>query len=132
MLIDGERQRFGFRQDLEVLYHAADGMILPTRYDGWGLVCLEAAASGRPVVTSGQCGAAEMLEGVARVVERADDAVGFAAAMDHFSDPEQRSLAGRQGRAIAEHNGWSECAWSLRSAYLDVRGADPGRSTQKD
>ncbi|MEE3328706.1 MAG: glycosyltransferase family 4 protein [Myxococcota bacterium] len=110
----------GHRNDMEKLYAAADGMILPTRYDAWGLVCLEAAASARPVITSAQCGASEMLMDVARVVERADDAKAFAAALDHFSDPDSRAMAGKEGRAISEKNGWDRCAYSLRAAYMSI------------
>lgn len=116
----GIRHRVHFlgpRTDMERLYSASDGVILPTRYDGWGLVCLEAAASARPLITSGQCGAAEWLSDVACVVPQADDTAGFAAAIDGFSDAKTRWLAGQAGRKIAESHGWDVGASALRREY---------------
>jgi UDP-glucose:(heptosyl)LPS alpha-1,3-glucosyltransferase len=48
----------GQRSDVERLYAAADALLLPTRYDAFGAVCLEAAAAGLPVVTSSGAAAA--------------------------------------------------------------------------
>ena len=54
----GERVRFlGSRSDMESLYAAADGLLLPDPLrPAFGLVCLEAAASGIPVVTCESAG----------------------------------------------------------------------------
>jgi len=110
----------GHRTDMERLYAAADGVILPTRYDGWGMVCLEAAASARPLITSAKCGASEWLSDVACVVPQADDAAGFAAGLDRFSDAGARSVAGKGGRRIAESHGWDVGASALRCEYERV------------
>ena len=120
----------GFREDMPALYQASDGMILPTRYDAWGLVCLEASASGRPVITSAQCGASECLGTMARIVDRADDARGFAEALDHFADAGQRARAGEEGRLVAERLSWSDCASSLREAYAQGVHAHQEGSTK--
>jgi len=40
--------------DLPLLYHAADAFVFPSLKEGWGLVVLEAIASGLPVITSRQ------------------------------------------------------------------------------
>ncbi|MEM9216377.1 MAG: MSMEG_0565 family glycosyltransferase [Cyanobacteria bacterium P01_F01_bin.150] len=39
-------------QDLPALYRAADAFVFPSVMEGWGLVVMEAIASGLPVVTS--------------------------------------------------------------------------------
>lgn len=39
----------------------ADVLILPSRWDGWGLVVNEALAAGVPVIVSDRCGAAEVI-----------------------------------------------------------------------
>ena len=59
----GPRVRFcGARQDVKPFYGMADAFILPTLYDPFPNVCVEALACGLPVLTSTTCGAAEMLE----------------------------------------------------------------------
>jgi glycosyltransferase involved in cell wall biosynthesis len=39
----------------------ADLLVLPSRWDGWGLVVNEALASGVPVIVSDRCGAADLV-----------------------------------------------------------------------
>lgn len=57
-----ERIRFvGVQNNVLPYYHAADGMILPTLYDPFPNVILEAMACGLPVITSKTCGGAEFI-----------------------------------------------------------------------
>ncbi|MFQ5893168.1 MAG: glycosyltransferase family 4 protein [Nitrospinota bacterium] len=51
----------GERADVEALYGAADVFCLPTLYDPCSNACLEALASGLPVVTSAANGASEAI-----------------------------------------------------------------------
>jgi UDP-glucose:(heptosyl)LPS alpha-1,3-glucosyltransferase len=54
-----ERVQFtGPSSDVAVYYAAADVFALPTRYEAWGLVVVEAIACGLPVLTSRLAGAA--------------------------------------------------------------------------
>ena len=58
----GNRVRFvGPVTDVMPWYHAADLLLLPTLYDPFSNVCLEALACGLPVVTTAANGAAEAL-----------------------------------------------------------------------
>lgn len=116
-----DRVRFlGARDDLESVYAAADGLFLPTRYDPFGQVCLEAAASGRPIVTSTSAGAAEILGGASIVIERADDVAAFANALAELADPGRRAALGEAGRRIAERFAWSRQVEKLRALYLET------------
>ncbi len=58
-----DRVRFaGAQSDVKPFYGAADVLVLPTLYDPFPNVVLEAMAAGLPVVTTQQCGAAELIE----------------------------------------------------------------------
>jgi UDP-glucose:(heptosyl)LPS alpha-1,3-glucosyltransferase len=107
----------GARPDVERLYAAADALLLPTRYDAFANVCLEAAAAGLPVVTSGANGAADLLRGAALVVDDPEDAVGFAKALDALADPALRSRLGTAARARAEERSWARHLEELRALY---------------
>lgn len=56
----GERVRFlGFHQwdSVPRVYHSADVLCQPSRYDGWGIVVIEGLAAGLPVVSTDKTGA---------------------------------------------------------------------------
>lgn len=110
----------GERHDLEAVYAAADALILPTRYDAFANVCLEAAAAGIPVVTSGANGAAAPLAAAARVVDDPEDVEGFARALDALADPERRAALGAAARKVAESMGWDAHVRALRALYARV------------
>jgi len=108
-------QFLGFRHDLEAVYAAADGLLLPTRYDAFGNACLEAAAAGLPVVTSGAAGAAEIFRPLGGVVEDPEDVGGFAAELARLADPEVRAHRGAACRRAAEFFGWDDHIKALRA-----------------
>ncbi len=51
----------GVQNDVIPFYHAADGLLLPTLYDPFPNVILEAMACALPVITSSTCGGAEFI-----------------------------------------------------------------------
>jgi UDP-glucose:(heptosyl)LPS alpha-1,3-glucosyltransferase len=112
------RLRFlGERRDLEVVYQAVDGVVLPTRYDPFANITLEAAAAGRPIVTSAANGAAEWLGDAIRVVDAPDDPARLFAALAEFESPERRRSAGDALAKRALDLGWHRHVDSLRSEY---------------
>ncbi len=52
----------GATDQIERYYAAADVFLLPTPYDAFGMVVLEAMAAGLPVIVSRQAGAGELIE----------------------------------------------------------------------
>lgn len=113
-----ERVRFlGARSDLEQVYSACDALVLPTRYDAFGMVCLEAAAAGKPIALSATAGAAELLADAALVVDEAEDHAGFAVALDTLCDPGVRTRLGDRGREIARVRTWRAQTVELRALY---------------
>jgi UDP-glucose:(heptosyl)LPS alpha-1,3-glucosyltransferase len=58
-----DRVRFcGVQKETLSFYQASDGLLLPTLYDPFPNVILEAMACGLPVITSNTCGGAEFIE----------------------------------------------------------------------
>jgi UDP-glucose:(heptosyl)LPS alpha-1,3-glucosyltransferase len=92
----------GARSDLERWYAAADIVVLPSRYEPFGNVHLEALASGLPVVASARAGGAEVIaDGVnGSVVDPLDSRVVTAAL--------QRFRERREGEVVAAARGSAE------------------------
>ncbi len=114
----GARVRWlGRDRDVATLCAAADALVLPTRYDAFANVCLEAAAAGIPVVTSASNGAAEILGEGGIVVRDAEDVAAFVVALDRLASRAERRRRGAAARAVAEQHGWPQHIAELRALY---------------
>lgn len=72
----------GAQQDVKPFYGMADALVLPTLYDPFPNVCVEALACGLPVLTSDTCGAAEFIRpGINGWVVPALDVAGLSHAL---------------------------------------------------
>lgn len=89
----------GAQDDPKPFYGAADVFVLPTLYDPCPNAALEAMASGLPIVTSTQCGAAELVvEHDAGFVCEARDVDALAAHMSALTEPQARAGRGERAR----------------------------------
>jgi UDP-glucose:(heptosyl)LPS alpha-1,3-glucosyltransferase len=91
-----ERTRFlGEVADLRPLYAAADIFILPTVYDPFSNACLEAMASGLPVITTRANGFSEAMEDRIHgsLVDQPDEINDLRNAIQAWSDPTRRQVA---------------------------------------
>lgn len=71
--------------NIKTVYGSADALILPTLYDPFPNVCVEALACGLPLLTSHGCGAAEWVqEGENGWVRDALDAPGYSEAIGQW------------------------------------------------
>lgn len=85
-------------------YQGADVLLLPTYYDPFANVTLEALASGLPVITTTHNGASEILTQGQDGISLSTDAPLelWSQALNHFTDPEQRALSRQFCRQKAE------------------------------
>ena len=89
--------------DIAHLYQSADLLLLPTHYDPFANVTLEALASGLPVVTSDTNGGAEVLTDpqVGVVVRGGSSAEEWADKIARFDDPTKRERRRQACREVA-------------------------------
>jgi UDP-glucose:(heptosyl)LPS alpha-1,3-glucosyltransferase len=118
------RAHFAGRQaDVGPYYGAADALVLPTLYDPFPNVALEAMASGLPIVTSTKCGAAELIEpGNNGLVCDALDDVTLTEHMRVLSDPATASRMGAAARQLGESLSLERMKERLVSLYRDLLG----------
>ncbi len=101
----------------------ADVYVLPSRYDGWGVVVNQALGAGLPVVCSDQVGAGHDLvrEGENGFRLPAADRAALAARMRKFCDDEQSALRlGARSRAMAAEWTPARGAERWRAAFEEV------------
>jgi UDP-glucose:(heptosyl)LPS alpha-1,3-glucosyltransferase len=81
--------------DLMPVYAAADIFILPTIYDPFSNACLEALASGLPVITTRSNGFSEILQDSVHgsIVENSSNLLGLRDAIRYWLDPSRRDAA---------------------------------------
>lgn len=99
------RVRFlGPRADSAAVLAALDLFVLPSRWEGFGLVLLEAMAAGRPIVGSRVSAIPEVVDGSCALLVPPDDAGALAGAIAALlADPARRAAMGAAGRArVAE------------------------------
>lgn len=117
------RVRFaGAQGDVKPFYGMADAFILPTLYDPFPNVCVEALACGLPLITTRQCGAAELVdEGVNGWVAHAldDDALSRAVSSWLDARPRWPQLAAA-ARAAAEPLTLDAMAEALLARYRSL------------
>ena len=90
--------------DMRPVYHGADVLVHPTRWDANSLVVLEAMACGLPVITSRMNGAAEAIapDVAGFILPDPEDFTALAAHMRLLLDPERRARFGTAARAAIE------------------------------
>jgi glycosyltransferase involved in cell wall biosynthesis len=104
-------------------YRAADVLLFPSLYEGFGFPVLEAFASGLPVVTSGAGGLKEVGGDAALVVEGRDPAA-YVQALDELSeDAERREELISKGWARARAFTWQRTAEQTARVYREFLNA---------
>jgi glycosyltransferase involved in cell wall biosynthesis len=114
-----ERVHFlGYRHDMPQIQRAADFLVFPSRYEPFGLVVIEAMASGLPVITATTTGAADLITPSCGIVlTDCDDVNALADALKLLnSDRTLRQQMGKAARTVAEQHSWK----TMAQTYVDI------------
>jgi D-inositol-3-phosphate glycosyltransferase len=112
------------QDQLRYYYNAATFVVMPSRYESFGMVALEAMACGRPVIASEVGGLAYLVrDGETGFHVPEGDPVALASAIARLLQDERlRERLGRQALAWAQNYAWSNVADRL----LNTFGTKPG------
>ena len=118
--IEDYLQWIGFvdEEDKPSLYRLADVFVFPSIYEGFGLMALEALASGTPVVTSNAIVFEEVLEDAVYMVDNAREMAGAIIAL-LIQQPLRETMI-NQGLALASKYAWRNTAQETVAVYETV------------
>ena len=116
----------GVRNDLPEYYRGADMCLLPSRFDTFGLVVLEAMAAGIPVIITDRVGARDLVsDGVNGFVLPVDSPAGdLATAMGALLDDSVRRRMGEVNRQVAGCLSWESAADKVAACYASLGASD--------
>jgi D-inositol-3-phosphate glycosyltransferase len=107
------------QERLPLFYSAADACLMPSYSESFGLVGLEAQASGCPLITSSSAGfAAVALNGVTGYLVSGDDPHDYALPLKRLlTDPGHASQIGRRAARRAQGLSWSRTVDRLEMLF---------------
>ena len=106
--------------DLPLLYNAAQMLVLPSFYEGFGLPPLEAMACGIPAIVSDASAMPEVVSDAALRVAP-EDVEGFAVAMQRLlSDADLRADMVAKGRKRVKSFSWERAAQETLEVYAKL------------
>ena len=122
-------RRLGYvaERDLPGLYAGALAFVLPSRYEGFGLTCLEAMACGTPVVAADRAALPETCGDAALLVDPDDPEAIAAAVVRAATEPAVRSALREAGRVRARRYDWGQTALRTDELLTRVAGLAPAR-----
>jgi glycosyltransferase involved in cell wall biosynthesis len=127
----GDRVRlFAFAGESEPYLRALDLVVLPSLWEAYPLVLLEAFACGTPVLATAVGGVPEMLEAgrAGGLVAPGDPPALAAALVSALHDAQARAAWARAGsERLAAHHGVEHMLAAAEAIYADMLGAAPPR-----
>jgi glycosyltransferase involved in cell wall biosynthesis len=124
---------FGFRRDVPDLMQAIDVMCLPSHREPFGLVFVEAALAGKPVIACDAGGAPEIIiPGETGLLVRPNDVAALADAILALLENRDRARTmGARGRELAVASfGWPQYLARLNELYARIQTGDASRLRQ--
>jgi len=107
---------------LPYYYSAADVVVMPSHYESFGMVALEAMSCGTPVIATQVGGLAFLVQdGVTGFHIPVDDPAALAERLiTILDDHDLRAQMSRQAAEIAHNYAWEKIAASMNTLYQDV------------
>ncbi len=114
----------GHSRSVREFYAASDIFVFPTVYEPFGLVILEAMATGMPVITSRIAGAAEIMQGRedCLLLKNPDDIEELREKIETLlSDKELMRAMGKNARKTAENHSWDRVVSDTLRVFDSIR-----------
>jgi D-inositol-3-phosphate glycosyltransferase len=110
------------QSSLPYYYSAADVLIMPSHYESFGMVALEAMACGTPVVASQVGGLAFLIQdGITGYVIPGGDHLALSQRLTQLiSQPELRNQLGEQAATYARQYSWEKISNRMMDLYAEV------------
>lgn len=107
--------------DVPAFLSQCDAVVIPSRWEPWGNVCLEARATAKPIIASAVDGLSEQIQGCGVLVPP-ENPVALAKAIQELADLTSSELAqmGQQGRTSAS-NAWQTYLSNWQQLLEEIR-----------
>jgi glycosyltransferase involved in cell wall biosynthesis len=116
--LQGRIHFLGQISDMSGLMRSVDLFVFPSRYEPFGLVILEALASGLPVITAASSGSAEVIGSAGIVLQDPDGTQALASAMQSLADDEATRVAmAGAARRVATSLSWDNMTEQYVKCY---------------
>jgi D-inositol-3-phosphate glycosyltransferase len=112
------------QETLPYYYSAADILVMPSHYESFGMVALEAMACGTPVIASQVGGLAFLVQdGVTGFVVPGGDPVALSKTLTKLiQQPEMRERLGSQAAEYAKWYSWDKISTRIKAVYEELIG----------
>lgn len=118
-----DRVKFmGFQKDIVNIYKSVDAFILPSLYDSFGNVVLEAIACGTPVIVSSSAGSSEIIkDGINGIIYHKPHEITEKINL-LYNDKNLYNSLSSASRDLSIKYSWSAMAASVEKLYIYLKG----------
>jgi UDP-glucose:(heptosyl)LPS alpha-1,3-glucosyltransferase len=109
-------------REIEKYYAASDLFVMPSEFDTFGMVVLEAMAGGLPVIITKRVGARDLVENNVSGLILSEDPSPSELADGIFAlrDPDRRLGMGEKAQQVAFQNTWEKTASRVWDCYQEI------------